>query len=96
MSADSNGVVEELTRALGERVCTDEDTRAAHRADSWMLSELRAFQGPSLFRRLRSNISKTSCGCCWFKFNNCHFCLSFSSRYLIRLLCCQINLIAFF
>jgi len=45
MSETTTGVVEELARALGERVFRDEATRAAHRADSWMLSELRDFQG---------------------------------------------------
>ena len=56
MSAKTAGVLEELVAALAERVCTDDETRAAHRVDSWMLSELRTFQGRALLtpnRRLK-------------------------------------------
>ena len=37
--------VARLREALGECVRTDEATRATHRADSWVLAELHAFQG---------------------------------------------------
>lgn len=37
-------LLDSLRARLGDRVRVDEDTRAAHRADAWMLSELRDFQ----------------------------------------------------
>ena len=40
-----NDVVARLRDTLGERVRTDEAARAAHRADSWVLAELHAFEG---------------------------------------------------
>lgn len=40
-----SGVVERLRAALGPRVRSDAAGLEAHRADAWMLSELRAFQG---------------------------------------------------
>lgn len=38
-------VVEELKEALGECVRTDRETLRAHRGDSWMLAELKSFEG---------------------------------------------------
>ena len=40
-----SGVVEELQKVLGECVRTDAETRKAHRSDSWMLAELKDFEG---------------------------------------------------
>ena len=37
-------VIGDLRKALGDRVHTDLDTREAHRSDSWVLAELRAFE----------------------------------------------------
>lgn len=38
-------VVERLRECLGDRVRADEPTRAAHRRDTWVLGELRDFEG---------------------------------------------------
>ena len=40
-----SGVVEKLQEVLGKCVRTDAQTRRAHRADSWMLAELKDFEG---------------------------------------------------
>ena len=38
-------VLAALRDALGDRVCADESVRAAHRRDTWVLGELRDFEG---------------------------------------------------
>ncbi len=40
-----SGVVEELQKVLGECVRIDSEARRAHRSDSWMLAELKDFEG---------------------------------------------------
>ena len=40
-----SGVVEELQQVLGDCVRTDAETQRAHRGDSWMLAELKDFEG---------------------------------------------------
>ena len=40
-----SGVVEELKQVLGDCVRTDAETLGAHRSDSWMLAELKDFEG---------------------------------------------------